>query len=126
MSLDKAIKYGKEKRKPYRRSKAFDQSCRNHGSCPWCEGNRTYNDRKRRNAADDRLRKWELDLLEDQMSDFTGKGDVAIFVGDVVMDTSTDLFNLTVVEISPDGIAYCEGDDGEEYGIPIDFLEIQE
>jgi hypothetical protein len=41
MSLDKAIKYGKEKREQYRRSKAFDQSCRNHGSCGYCEGNRT-------------------------------------------------------------------------------------
>jgi hypothetical protein len=51
---------------------------------------------------------------------------VTIFVGDKVMETSTDLFNLTVVEISPDGIAYCEADDGEEYGIPIEFLEIQE
>ena len=40
MSLDKAIKYGKEKRKPYRKAKAIDKSCRNHGSCKWCEGNR--------------------------------------------------------------------------------------
>jgi hypothetical protein len=77
-------------------------------------------------VADEKIHNWELELLEDQMSDFTGKGDVEIFVGDKVMETSTDLFNLTVVEISPDGIAYCEADDGEEYGIPIDFLEIQE
>jgi hypothetical protein len=34
MSLDKAIKTGKEHRKPYRGSKAFDRSCRNHGDCP--------------------------------------------------------------------------------------------
>lgn len=40
MSLDKAIKHGKEKRKPYKKSKAFDTSCRNHGSCPWCKANR--------------------------------------------------------------------------------------
>lgn len=42
MSLDKAIKYGKEKRKPYIDSKAVDYSCRNHGSCGWCRNNRLY------------------------------------------------------------------------------------
>ena len=47
MSLDKAVKYGKEKRKPYRKAKAIDKSCRNHGSCKWCEGNRTYKNRRR-------------------------------------------------------------------------------
>ena len=40
MSLDKAIRYGKEKRKPYTGSKAFDCTCRNHGSCDWCRENR--------------------------------------------------------------------------------------
>lgn len=42
MSLDKAIEFGKEKRKTFRRSKSFDYSCRNHGSCPWCQENRHY------------------------------------------------------------------------------------
>lgn len=42
MALDQAIKHGKEKRKPYRKSKAVDPSCRNHGSCPWCLGNRKH------------------------------------------------------------------------------------
>lgn len=42
MSLDKAIAHGKERRKPYRGSKAFDYTCRNHGSCPWCEENRKH------------------------------------------------------------------------------------
>jgi hypothetical protein len=41
MALDKAIQYGKEKRKPYRGAKAVDCSCRNHGSCSWCRSNRT-------------------------------------------------------------------------------------
>lgn len=40
MGLEKAIERGKEKRKPYRDSRRFDYSCRNHGDCPWCEGNR--------------------------------------------------------------------------------------
>ena len=42
MSLDKAIEHGKERRKPYRGSKAIDPSCRNHGGCPWCEENRKH------------------------------------------------------------------------------------
>ena len=42
MSLDKAIQYGKEKRKPYRGSKAIDCTCRNHGSCQWCIENRKH------------------------------------------------------------------------------------
>ena len=41
MSLDKGIKHGKEKRKPYYDSRAVDSSCRNHGDCPHCEANRT-------------------------------------------------------------------------------------
>ena len=40
MSLDKAIQYKKEKRKPYRGSKAIDCTCRNHGSCGYCKNNR--------------------------------------------------------------------------------------
>jgi hypothetical protein len=48
MSLDKAVHHGKEHRKPYRGSKAFDCSCRNHGSCSYCEGNRTLFDKKAR------------------------------------------------------------------------------
>lgn len=46
MSLDKAIKHGKEKRKPYYGSKAIDCSCRNHGTCEWCLSNRTIQQQK--------------------------------------------------------------------------------
>lgn len=46
MSLDKAIVYGKEHRKPYTKTKAIDPSCRNHKGCPWCEGNRLYKTKK--------------------------------------------------------------------------------
>lgn len=42
MSLDKAILHGKEKRRPYRGSKAIDPSCRNHGDCPVCRENRLH------------------------------------------------------------------------------------
>lgn len=42
MSLDKAIEHKKEKRKPYRKAKAIDKTCRNHGSCPQCKANRLH------------------------------------------------------------------------------------
>lgn len=50
MSLDKAIEHGKEHRKPYHGSKAIDRTCRNHGTCDWCKGNRMYSTRKRAEA----------------------------------------------------------------------------
>lgn len=46
MSLDKAIEHGKEKRKTYRRAKAVDPMCRNHGGCPWCEKGRLHKNKK--------------------------------------------------------------------------------
>lgn len=53
MSLDKAIKYGKEPRNPYRGSKAFDLSCRNL-RCPYCLRNKTYNaDKKHQKSLQD-------------------------------------------------------------------------
>jgi hypothetical protein len=48
MSLNKAIKHGKEKRKKYYGSQAFDHSCRPHGGCPYCENNRKFSDKKAR------------------------------------------------------------------------------
>lgn len=42
MSLDKAVEHGKEHRKPYTGSRKYFRSCRNHGSCPWCEENRKH------------------------------------------------------------------------------------
>lgn len=47
MGLEKAIEHGKEKRKPYIGAKAVDCTCRNHGSCEWCKGNRTYKNSKK-------------------------------------------------------------------------------
>jgi hypothetical protein len=55
MSLDKAIEHGKEKRKPYRGSKCFDRSCRNHGNCGWCENNRTFERKRKSFAAQDEI-----------------------------------------------------------------------
>ena len=46
MSLDKRIAKGEEKRKPYFDSRRFDYSCRSHGTCPWCQGNRMHKNKK--------------------------------------------------------------------------------
>lgn len=56
MSLDKAIIYGKEKRKPYTGSKAIDGTCRNNGSCEVCKGNRLYQRNKAEAAAEQELK----------------------------------------------------------------------
>lgn len=58
MSLDKGIKYGKENRKQYTNSKLFDSSCRNHGSCKWCESNRLYKVNKKIEETDQKLREY--------------------------------------------------------------------
>lgn len=55
--LDKAIRSGKEHRKPFYGSKAIDCSCRNHGSCPYCMGNRLYNRKKVEEKFEKRLDK---------------------------------------------------------------------
>lgn len=55
MSLNKAIYYGKEHRKPYYRSQRFDYTCRPHGSCGYCRRNRLFNDYRRMMAADGTL-----------------------------------------------------------------------
>lgn len=58
MSLNKAIKSGKEKRKPYRGGKAVSEHCRNHGGrrntweCEYCKSNRAYKNKKRKEKSD--------------------------------------------------------------------------
>lgn len=46
MSLEKAIKHGKERRKPYYGSKAVDPSCA-RGDCPWCESGARHKNKRR-------------------------------------------------------------------------------
>jgi hypothetical protein len=47
MSLLKAIQHGKEHRRSYRGGKAVFHDCRNHGGCPFCEGNRKHSNLRR-------------------------------------------------------------------------------
>lgn len=37
---------GKTRRREYTGPKAIDKTCRCHGGCPWCLGNRTIRDRR--------------------------------------------------------------------------------
>lgn len=55
MSIDKSIKSRKEHRKHYRGAKAIDRTCRNHGRCEYCHGNRIYKNEKRNLASEQRL-----------------------------------------------------------------------
>ena len=57
MALDKAIRAGKEWRKAYRKSKAFDSSCRNHGGCERCADNRRVRTLRELARTDPRLAK---------------------------------------------------------------------
>lgn len=59
MALDKSIQKGREHRKPYTKSKAIDKTCRNHGDCPYCKGNRLYQAQKELDKADDKLKDGE-------------------------------------------------------------------
>ena len=59
--LDKAIEHGKEHRKPYRGSKAFDRTCRNHGGCDWCKDNRLY----RTNRLEEKA-KQDIETMEEE------------------------------------------------------------
>lgn len=60
MSLNKAIEHGKEHRKQYRRAKAVDSSCRNHGGCPYCEEGRLHTHKKREFAAIEQLEEYNV------------------------------------------------------------------
>jgi hypothetical protein len=47
MAFDNHYPNRKDWRKPYYKSKAFDWTCRNHGSCSWCANNRQFKNRRR-------------------------------------------------------------------------------
>lgn len=59
MSLDKAIEYGKEKRKQYYGAQAVDRTCRCGGTCPYCKGNRLYQYNKELQKVEDKLDDYE-------------------------------------------------------------------
>ena len=40
-------------KQPLTGAKRVDKSCRNHGTCPWCLGNRTISTKRREPAKED-------------------------------------------------------------------------
>lgn len=59
MSLNKSISHGKEKRKPYYGAKAFDETCRNHGSDDWAKNNRQFQKKKEELRMRSRIKDFE-------------------------------------------------------------------
>ena len=59
--LDKAIKHGKEHRKPYTGAKSFDRSCRNHGSCRYCLNNRTHRNNTKIEVSKEAIQEYKND-----------------------------------------------------------------
>lgn len=68
--LDKAIEHGREHRKQYTGSKAFDYTCRNHGSCGWCQDNRHHRNIKRKQAIEAAIKDFKEEELDDWESLF--------------------------------------------------------
>lgn len=64
MSLDKAIEHGKEKRKPYTDSRAIFGSCRNHGTCWHCNGNRLYRSRRLEQMAREKYKDFNEETIK--------------------------------------------------------------
>ena len=63
MSFDKAYPNRKDWRKPYvRRSGQSDRSCRNHGSCPYCENNRLFRVRQMQMRGQEQLHDFVTDV----------------------------------------------------------------
>ena len=58
MSFDKKYQNRKDWRKPYRKSKRFDKSCRNHGGCGYCKNNRLYQYKKELEWWNIRFKDW--------------------------------------------------------------------
>ena len=77
MAFDNHLGKGKDWRKPYYNSSNFDWSCRNHGSCGWCESRRTFKN-LRRMPADTAPRKnnrnpvqrWNFNALRSMYPDY--------------------------------------------------------
>lgn len=58
MSFDQAILHHKTHRRPYQGAKAIDATCRNHGTCPWCQANRQHQLLRARQAQLARIKEW--------------------------------------------------------------------
>ena len=57
MSLNKAIKHGKEKRKSFHRYPV--NCCNNNGGCPWCTRDRFHSTKRCEDIAKDKMKEVE-------------------------------------------------------------------
>ena len=56
MAFDNNYPNRKDHRKKFKGAKSFDRSCRCHGGCSYCLGNRLYSTIKRKKKADSDLK----------------------------------------------------------------------
>ena len=68
MSLDKAIKHKKERRKPYYGAKAISCSCRNNGNCDWCRENRLHKSIIQQDVMDSKLNEYEKGEIDNEIT----------------------------------------------------------
>jgi len=69
MTNDKAIASGKLRRKPYRKSKAISNNCRNHGSCPYCANNRLHKFELAKEIAEEQIEEYIENQLEQEIGE---------------------------------------------------------
>ena len=73
MSMNKAIKSGKEHRKEYPFCKSVDNRCQNHGGrykgweCPYCKGNRLHKFKKREQESKSKLNEAFNKFVQDEV-----------------------------------------------------------
>lgn len=72
MSFDKNYPNRKDHRKEFTGAKAYVHSCRNGGSCAYCQGNRNINKTKLELVAKDELEYVALEKDEEYMDDVRG------------------------------------------------------
>lgn len=65
MTLDKAIEHGKEKREKYRGAKRVDRSCRNHGTCSFCRGDRKHKTDKKELSSKEQIDELNERIMEE-------------------------------------------------------------
>lgn len=58
MGFDKNYPNRKDRRKKYYDSRAAAGTCRSHGSCTWCLGNRLHKHKKKQNVLTEEDIKW--------------------------------------------------------------------
>lgn len=93
MSLDKAIEHRKEHRKQYTGSEAIDKSCRCHGGCEWCLGNRQHKNLKRvQESINTLMEEWYDEKLIEQLT--------WEWYNDMIKEEHKDLYELYAFDMA--------------------------